>query len=145
LIRSASTTGAKKKLMHPISELLCNAYSELHRQGQVSFPLHDKQRAAIDTVVKTVHANYFGFERFPTPTDKAVAYLCLIIKNHPVTDGNKRLALLWFRIYCDVNKLTPRISGFGFDELVVAIEKEKESMTETIKLVQQLLFSDTDA
>ncbi|WFU32402.1 Fic family protein [Bradyrhizobium brasilense] len=127
--------------MHPISKLLCDAYSELHKQGQVSFPLHDKHRASIDTVVKTVHANYFGLERYPMPQDKAVAYLCYIIKNHPVTDGNKRLALLWFRVYCDVNNLEPQTSVISLDELAVAIEKEKLlSMSDILRLVQKVLF-----
>ena len=127
--------------MHPISKLLCDAYSELYKQGQVKFPLHEKQRVAIDTVVKTVNANYFGVERYPAPINKAVAYLCLIIKDHPVTDGNKRLALLWFRIYCDINKLEPKTTVIALDELAVSIEKEKLlSLSDTMTLVHKILF-----
>jgi fido (protein-threonine AMPylation protein) len=78
-------------------------YDRLFAGGEVQFPLHEKQRAAIDTIVKTVNASYFGIIRFPTPEKRAVAYLCYIIKNHPVTDGNKRLAVLWFEVYCEVH------------------------------------------
>jgi hypothetical protein len=52
--------------MHPISALLCEAYDRLFAEGEVRFPLYEKQRAAIDTIVKTVNASYFGFVRFPT-------------------------------------------------------------------------------
>ncbi len=128
--------------MHPISELLCDAYSELYKQNQVKFPLYEEQKVAIDSVVKTVHATYFGFERYPTPIDKAVAYLCLIIKDHVVTDGNKRLAILWFRIYCVVNKLEVINPDPKLDVLAVAIEKEKElSLDKIMELVRKIIFS----
>lgn len=132
---------AKKKSMHPISELLCDAYEELHRQGQVSFPLHDTHRAAIDSIVKTVNSRFFGIDRFPTPEDRAVAYLCLIIKGHPVTDGNKRLGLLWFRIYCVVNKLNADPAPFTLDEIAVSIETDKDArMDELMEIVKKFLF-----
>ena len=83
----------KNKSLHPISELLSEAYNSLFRKGEVSFPLHDIQVENIDSVVKTVHAEYFGFVRFKTPEEKASAYFCFIIKDHPVVDGNKRLAV----------------------------------------------------
>lgn len=126
--------------MHPISKILCQTYVELHKEGQVSFPLHEEQKRAIDSVVKTVNAHYFGVERFPTPEDKAVAYLCYIIKDHPVTDGNKRLALLWFDVYCMVQHLTPNDSPFGLDALAVSIEKEERGMEEIFSDVKEILF-----
>ncbi|MDE1919168.1 MAG: Fic family protein [Patescibacteria group bacterium] len=126
--------------MHPISELLCRTYSELHKNGQVSFPLRESHKHALDSVVKTVNANYFGIERFPTPRDKAVAYLCLLIKNHPLTDGNKRLALLWFDVYCQVSGLVPREPDFGYDALVVAIEQAPLKMETLFAFVNRLLF-----
>ena len=126
--------------MHKISQLLCEAYAELHRKGQVQFPLYEKQVRAIDAVVKTVNANYFGVERFLTPQDKAIAYLCFIIKDHPVTDGNKRLALLWFSVYCSVQGLKPDASPYGLDVLVVSIEQSELDMETLMKFVKAILF-----
>lgn len=131
---------AKKIFMHPISEALCEAYRKLYEKGQVSFPLHEKQRQAIDSVVKTVNANYFGVERFPSPQDKAVAYLYFIIKDHPMTDGNKRLSILWFSVYCKVHKLTPKVSEYGLDVLAVAIEKSDLHVEKSMEIVKSILF-----
>jgi prophage maintenance system killer protein len=128
--------------MHPISEALCETYAELYRRGQVSFPLHDKQRRALDSIVKTVEAEYFGTARHATHIDKAVAYLCLIIKDHPVTDGNKRLALLWFRVYCILFQLDADPTPYSYDEIAVAIEKNKDvPLDRLIHLVTSLLFA----
>jgi len=126
--------------MHQISELLCETYGELYRRGQVQFPLHDEHREAIDSVVKTVNANYFGVQRFSAPVDRAVAYLCLIIKDHPVTDGNKRLAVLWFRIYCDIRKLKPNPS-VAWDELAVAIEQSELKTDQLMGGIKFVLFN----
>lgn len=127
--------------MHPISKVLCEAYRKLHEKGQVAFPLHKKQQDAIDGVVKTVNATYFDIERFSSPEDKAVAYLCFIIKNHPVTDGNKRLSILWFQVYCDVHNLDPDITTYGgLDILAVSIEKSDLEMETLIEIVKSILF-----
>ena len=131
---------AKRILMHPISKALCQTYTELYSERQVSFPLHDAQREAIDAVVKTVNANYFGIERFKTPREKAAAYLCFIIKDHPVTDGNKRLAILWFEIFCEIYGLKPDYSRYSLDEMAVAIEKAKLDMTQLLEVVEAILF-----
>jgi prophage maintenance system killer protein len=101
--------------------------------------LYEKQRAAIDTIVKTVNASYFGIVRFPTPERRAVAYLCYIIKNHPVTDGNKRLAVLWFEVYCEVQGLHPR-PDVPLDQLAIAIEKTVVTMEELLDSAYQILF-----
>ena len=131
--------------MHPISELLCEAYSELHRQGQVSFPLQEAHRSHIDSIVKTVHSTFFGVERFPRSQDKAIAYLYLIIKDHPVVDGNKRLAVLWFEIYCTVLKLSPDYSRFTLDQIAVAVEKSTSDDSEQMQQVLKILLFGVDA
>jgi hypothetical protein len=136
---SGNTTGAKNTLMHPISALLCEAYDSLRAAGEVSFPLHNKQRIALDAVVKTVNASYFGFVRFPRAEERAAAYLCYIIKSHPVTDGNKRLAVLWFEVYCDVQKLRPRLTT-SLDRLAIAIEHSTLSILELLDAVTRILF-----
>ena len=126
--------------MHPISLRLFEAYQELYDKGQVSFLLQDVHKKALDSVVKTVNATYFGFDRFPTPEDKAAAYLCFLIKDHPLTDGNKRLALLWFEAFCLSMDLKPHTPRSGWDAFVVTIEQNKEPMELLMKEVKNGLF-----
>jgi prophage maintenance system killer protein len=116
----------KRQLLHPICAALVKAYNLLQQKGEVSFPVHEEHIQKLDSIVKTVNANYFGKVRFPTEEDRAAAYLCFIIKDHPMTDGNKRLAVLWFEIYCEVFELSIKLpSHITLDELAVAIEQEK--------------------
>ena len=127
--------------MHPISEILCEVYSELFKQGQVSFPLQEIHRNNLDAVVKTVNATYFGVERFLSPEEKAVAYLYLLVKDHALVDGNKRMAIFWFSVYCRALQLEPQYADFALDQIAVAIEKsDSEKMDETMSAVQIILF-----
>ncbi|PIR38610.1 MAG: hypothetical protein COV34_00845 [Candidatus Zambryskibacteria bacterium CG10_big_fil_rev_8_21_14_0_10_42_12] len=119
-------------------------YSKLCEQESIRFPLYEKQRKAIDAVVKTVEGSWFGVTRFSASEEKAVAYLCFIIKDHPVTDGNKRLALLWFKIYCEVFELRPQEPEYGYDALAVGIEKTKLEMDSLLEAVKLILFGKVD-
>jgi len=134
-------TEEKRKSLHRISELLCEAYNSLLRKGEVSFPLHDSHIDKIDSIVKTIHSSYFGVQRFKTAEEKAAAYFCLIIKGHPVTDGNKRLALLWFQIFCESFGIAAQVSPFiALDILAVAVEQAKLDHYSLIELTKRILF-----
>ena len=133
-------TEERKKLLHPTSEALAEVYKALYKKGEVSFPLHDEHLFKLDSIVKTVNAEYFGFVRFPTNEEKAAAYFCYIIKDHPVTDGNKRLAVLWLDVFCQAKGLHMQ-QIVSLDELAVSVEYDKEiSLEEMIHTVRGLLF-----
>lgn len=133
-------TEERKTSLHEASVALCKVYDKLVEEGQVSFPLTNEGINKIDSIVKTVNANYFGFSRFRTDEDKAAAYFCLIIKDHPVTDGNKRLATLWLQVYCDIFKLVIDPEA-QLDVLAVSVEKEKElDLFSLVSIVRKILF-----
>jgi prophage maintenance system killer protein len=127
--------------MHPISEILCQVYGVLFKHGQVKFGLSEQNKKNIDAVVKTVNSDYFGHERFPTKEDKAVAYLCFLIKDHPVTDGNKRMSIFWFEVFCEMENLKPTEPSLGYDVLAVAIEaSSSDEMESLLGTVHKILF-----
>ena len=133
-------TEEKKKFMHPDSEHLVRAYSILQQRAGVAFPVFDEQSYKLDTIAKTVHADYFGVVRFPSAEDKAIAYFCFIIKDHPMTDGNKRLAVLWLEIYAGAFKLEID-KKVMLDVLAVAVEQEKIlPMYNMIPIVKSIVF-----
>ena len=134
-------TEEKKQSLQPISRALCVAYNLLIQRGEVSFELQDQQAENFDIITKTVFARYFGFTRFPTNEEKAVAYFCLIIKDHPVTDGNKRLAVLWLTIFCDVCNLKMNLEKISLDVLAVSVEQTKDLDNDQLFwLVKNILF-----
>ena len=135
-------TEEKRILLHPISEALAKVYNQLYEIKEVKFPLYDTHLKNIDTVVKNVEAIYYGKELYPTPQVKAAAYFCFIIKDHPFTDGNKRMAVLWLDILCEVYDITMTLpKSMTLDVLAVSVEAEKQfSIRELIMLVRTILF-----
>ncbi len=134
-------TEEKKQSLHPISEILCETYNTLFLTKEVFFPLQDVHIDKLDTIVKTVYGDYFGTVRFPSLEEKAAAFFCLIIKDHPVVDGNKRLSVLWLQIFCKMNNLTIDTSRIPLDVLAVSVEKTKDlSNDELFSLVKLILF-----
>lgn len=134
-------TEERSRSLHPISLVLCDAYNALYERGEVSFPLFEPQVRNIDSIVKTVNATYFGFVRYPTPEEQAAAYFCYIIKGHPVTDGNKRLAVLWVQFFCDSLGLDLQLPEGILDGIAVAVEQSSEKIEELIPVVRQILFN----
>ena len=133
-------TEEKKQSLHPVSNVLCQVYKILYEKGEVSFPITDDNVEKIDTIVKTVYSHYFGVTRFYTEKEQAAVFFCLIIKDHPMIGGNKRLAVLWLQVFCDTFNLKIQ-SKIPLDELAVSVEAEKKiSMDELYFIIKKILF-----
>ena len=134
-------TEEKRQSLHPISEILCRIYNLLYEKKEVFFVLQDIQIEKLDTIVKTVYGTWFGINRFPADKDKAVALFCLIIKDHPVADGNKRLAVMCLESFCEAHKLNMDLSRLPLDVLAVSVEQTKDMDNDQLfGLVKLILF-----
>lgn len=132
-------TEEKKQLLHPISNTLVSVYNILLEKGEVFFPVTDENIDKLDTIAKTVNEQYFDHVRYPTSEDQAAAYFCLIIKDHPMTDGNKRLAVLWLDIFCTALEL--QLSDqIKLDELAVSVEADKETDVYELSQIMKIIF-----
>jgi death on curing protein len=66
----------------------------------------------------------FGHEPYPTVADKAAALLVSICMNHPLQDGNKRLALAAAWAFCDLNVgHKPKMSNVQAFNLVMGVAR----------------------
>lgn len=121
-------TEEKNTSLHPISEALRELYQVLVDKGQVSFGFHAEQMRKLDSVVKTVNAQYWGVEPYPTAEDKAAAYFVFLIKDHPFTDGNKRMAVFFLEVFCSVSGLVLSLPpDTALDQIAVSVEKGGEA------------------
>jgi death-on-curing protein len=62
----------------------------------------------LDSACHRPQATFFGREAYPTLASKAAALMHTLACNHPLVDGNKRLALLATVVFI-------RINGHGLD------------------------------
>lgn len=105
---------------------------------------------ALAGVIGAIYQGFAGQELYPTVEEKAANLLYLIIKDHPLSDGNKRSAAALFVTFLSHNAMLndssglPRISNntLAAITLMVAMSdpKEKELM---IALLMRMLNEGT--
>lgn len=134
----------ERKTFQPVPpKSVCRAYELLHSRSFVSFPLTREAERKVGSLVAAITETYFGGEIYETNEEKSVAYLYLLIKDHPFTDGNKRTATLVFSVVCDINNLSPKFGNGNptLDELAVFVEKvQDEDHHKVIRLIAKVLF-----
>ncbi len=131
----------EKKIFQPLtSKGVCQIYELLLETELVSFSLNPEVESKVDAIVSSINATYYGVDRYPTAEERSVAYLYFIIKGHPFTDGNKRAAVLTFKVVCERNNIIP-IHDVPLDALAIYIENKKPKDHHSfIKLLAMVLF-----
>lgn len=66
-------------------------------------------------------ASAFGVDAYPELDLKAAALLHSLARNHPLVDGNKRLAWLATYVFLDINGHSPSASQDDVFDLVMAV------------------------
>ncbi|GAA2830139.1 type II toxin-antitoxin system death-on-curing family toxin [Leucobacter komagatae] len=66
---------------------------------------------ALEATVATIYQGFAGHELYPTVEEKAANLLYLVVKDHPLADGNKRSATALFVTFLARNGLLN--DGFG--------------------------------
>ena len=75
----------------------------------------------LDTAAGRPRVTVFGDDAYPTIADKAAALLHSLTCNHPLVDGNKRLAWLATVVFLDINGFAPELTDDQAFELVMSI------------------------
>ena len=102
----------------------------------------------LKSVVATIYQSFAGEDLYPTTEQKAANLLYLVVKDHPLVDGNKRSAAALFIEFLAQNNLlfsadgTPLVSNNALAamNLMVAMShpQEKDLM---VALIEQLISS----
>ncbi len=96
----------------------------------------------LDGILAAVFQTAFGKDVYPTLEEKAAHLLYFVVKDHPFTDGNKRIGAALFLRFLDKNRLLYAADGMRriSDETLVALTlllaqshtKDKEALTRLV-------------
>jgi death-on-curing protein len=75
----------------------------------------------------------FGAEAYPSLADKAAALMHSIARNHPLVDGNKRLAWAATRVFCLINGTDLRLPVDDAERLVVGVAAGEVDVPDLVK------------
>jgi len=114
---------------------------ELVRVGEASALFGIEHDERLKGIIKTLDQTFDSKYLYPSLKERAARLLYFIIKDHPFTDGNKRIASLLFLLYIKKAKLDIRnISNQAMTTLTIMIaESDPNHIELMVKLVANLI------
>ncbi len=77
----------------------------------------------LDSAMARARSSAFGEDAYATLALKAAALLHSLARNHPLVDGNKRLAWLATVVFLDLNGQQPDLTDVAAFELVMEVSQ----------------------
>ena len=116
------------------------------RELRGAFPnddlLGNERGSGLDTIIGAIYQSFAGQDLYPTAEEKAANLLYLVVKDHPLSDGNKRTAAALFVTFLSRNGMlndaqgTERVSSNALAALTLLVSvsdpREKEVMISLI-------------
>ena len=113
---------------------------ELAARGEAS-PLFGNPRGdALAAILGNIEQTMFGEPLYRSREEKAAHLLYFIVKDHPFTDGNKRIGSLLFLLYLNQENVTHRLNPQALTALTLLIaESAASGKNLMIRLIVNLL------
>ena len=103
--------GTSSKKGSPISyskalDVISKLKKEIVRKKQASNLFgQERGKGLLESCLNTIYQTFGGKDLYPSLEEKAAHLLYFIVKNHPFTDGNKRIGAFFFIWFLNLNKL----------------------------------------
>lgn len=129
-----------------VCEAIIQLKTELIMRNEASDLFGRERGGSFEGILQGIYQTFGGDELYPTIEEKAAHLLYFIIKDHPFTDGNKRIGSFLFILFLSRNKYLLRDNGEKKinDNALVAIallvaESKPNQKDVMIKLIMNLL------
>jgi prophage maintenance system killer protein/prophage antirepressor-like protein len=94
----------------------------------------------LQSILANLDQTMFGEELYKSVEEKAANLLYLVIKDHPFSDGNKRIGSFLFLLYIQVNKLPLKIDNIGLTSLALLVAESNPTQKDLlVRLIVNLL------
>ncbi len=96
----------------------------------------------LQSILANLEQTMFGEELYKSVEEKAANLLYMVIKDHPFSDGNKRVGSFLFLLYIQVNKLPLKIDNIGLTSLALLVAESNPQQKDLIvRLIVNLLVN----
>lgn len=112
----------------------------LAAKGEAS-PLFGNQRGeGLEAILGNIEQTMFGEPLYRSREEKAANLLYFVVKDHPFTDGNKRIGTLFFPLYLSREGIPHRLDPRGLTVLTLLIAESAPSSKDLIiRLIMNLM------
>ena len=113
---------------------------ELAHRKEASNLFGNERDKGLESILNNIEQTFDGQLLYRTLEERAAHLLYFIIKDHPFTDGNKRISCLMFLLYLKLQNISPNFNHNGLVALALLIAESAPSQKEImIKLTINLL------
>jgi prophage maintenance system killer protein len=96
----------------------------------------------LQSILANLDQTMFGEELYKSAEEKAANLLYMVIKDHPFSDGNKRIGSFLFILYIQINQLPLKIDNLGLTSLALLVaESDPQQKELMVKLIINLISS----
>ena len=142
--RLTTPPGAKPSTSALDHDRVVDAIAEFKREliarGEAS-PLFGNPRGdALAAILGNIEQTMFGESLYRSREEKAAHLLYFVVKDHPFTDGNKRIGSLLFLLYLNQEGMTHRLNPQALTALTLLIAESASSGKDLmVRLIVNLL------
>ena len=145
LTEPKGTSGGVLPSMVDVRHILRALKDDLQKRGDASDLFARERGDALEAIFGNLEQTVFGNPAYPTIESKAAHLLYFVIKNHPLSDGNKRSGACLFVEFLHRNgalmrKGQPVINDVGLAALALLVAESAADQKEVmIRLIMNML------
>ena len=94
-----------------------------------------RDQGLLQSAVERPRTTVFGEDAYKTFPEKAAALMHSLARNHPLVDGNKRIAWAATRAFCLLNSFDIKLNIDDAEKLVLGVASGKYDAPEITKLL----------
>ena len=94
-----------------------------------------RDQGLLQSAIERPRTTVFGEDAYKSFPEKAAALMHSLARNHPLVDGNKRLAWSATRAFCLLNGFDIDLNIDEAETLVLGVSAGKFDVTEIVKLI----------
>jgi prophage maintenance system killer protein len=139
------TEGGTLQSLKEVRESIAYLKADLKSRGEASDLFGQERGDALAALLGNLEQSVFGEPAYPTIESKAAHLLYFVIKNHPLSDGNKRTGAFLFVDFLNRNHALlkngePIINDVGLAALALLVAESAPTQKETmIRLIENML------
>ncbi len=110
--------------------------------GEATALFGNERNEQLQSILANLDQTMFGEELYQSVEEKAANLLYMVIKDHPFSDGNKRIGSFLFVLYLQLNKLANSINNIGLTSLALLVAESAPAQKDLIiRLIINLLVT----
>lgn len=123
-------------------EAITQFKAQLLTLGEATALFANERNEQLQSILANLDQTMFGEELYKSIEEKAANLLYMVIKDHPFSDGNKRIGSFLFVLYLQLNKLSTNMNNLGLTSLALLVAESKPEQKDLIiRLIIKLLVT----